>query len=754
MIQEIEPPKPMDDTELLAIIDRERNLAHGYQDELSEQRRKALYYYQGEAKEDLSPPEIDGRSAVVSKDVMEAVEWVLPSLIRIFTSSDDVVAFIPTKPGQEASAETATKYCNWVLNGDSRNNGFIIYHDAFKNSLIQRMAWVKVYHEEAYDERQEKYAGQSPAELMMLQQDPDVTIVAVQQEQEAVIADDGVTVIQPPYVTVTCIRRAYAGYTKVVGVPPEEVFVSKDSRDIEDLRFICHERRVTPSDLISMGYPQELVDQLGDDRSGETGEEDERDEMSSKWGMMEDDGADESQREITVVEAYVKVDYDQDGIAEWRCVKKSGTHILSNDVVDDHPFALATPILMPYQLIGMSIYDLLADIQRIKTSIQRQMLDNMYLQNNVRTEVVPGQVNLDDLLNPKPGGAIRVKQIGAMREIAPTNLIGNSLEALNAIDAVRQRRSGVNDMGSGLTADNLTNTPVGTIAQMVDQRNERVELMARVYAETFVKRLYKLILKCASQYQRDSLQILAAGQFLEVNPRDWQTNYNMQVSVGLGAQSKQAQIASFQMLMTVQRELLQAGLATPEQIGNAAVKLVEAMGHKDASRYVVDPSKLPPGQQIQGPPPPQDPNQSLAQAQVQAEQIKAQTAQQKAQIDAQIRQQELVNESQKAQLQAEVDVMVARIKAETDLAIAQMGDQTERDVENSKLALEVQKDIIPAIDTANAVGQVAQTIAAMQQELDNFKNAVAGIMSKPRNAKIVPIYDQSGRISDARIVEE
>ena len=692
MIQEIKAPEPMDDTELLSIIDRERSLAHGYHDELSEERRKALYYYQGEAKEDLSPPEVDGRSAVVSKDVMEAVEWALPSLIRIFTSSDDVVSFLPTRPGQEIGCKQATKYCNWVLNGDSRNNGFIIYHDAIKNSLIQKMAWVKVYHEEKWDERQETYYGQSPAHLMMLQQDPHIQIVAIVQEQEAVISPEGIT-ISPPLATVTAIRREDNSYTRVEGVPPEEVFVSRETRDIENVRAIFHERTMTASDLISLGIPPDVVESLGTDESGETGEKDERDDLNNKWGMEDEDGADESQRAVTVVEAYIKVDYDRDGVSEWRCVKKSGSVILSNDVVDDHPFALATPVLMPYQLVGLSMYDLLSDLQRVRTTLIRQMLDNMYGQNNVRTEVVANQVNLEDLLNPRPNGLVRVKTLGSVREIVPPNIIGNTLEAVAMFDGVRQRRSGVTEMGSGLSPEAINKTQAGVTVDLLQQAaRERIELMARVYAETFVKRMYKLILKCATQYLSKDLQILTGGQFMQVNPREWATNYNMQVAVGLGAQSKQAQVMSYQQLMSVQQQLLQVGLATPEHIGRAAVKMIEAMGHKDAGQYIIDPDTAPPGS-IQPPPPPQDPNAVLAQAQIQSEQIKAQSAQQKAMIDAEVKRQELVNESQAAQLQAEVDIAVAKIKQETDLLIAGVKDQTTRDVKGVEMLMEMQRQL-------------------------------------------------------------
>jgi hypothetical protein len=63
------------------------------------------------------------------------------------------------------------------------------------------------------------------------------------------------------------------------------------------------------------------------------------------------------------------------------------------------------------------MWDLVEDLQRIKTAITRQYLDNLYLANTPRTAVVEGQVNLDDLLNPRPGGLVRTKALDAMQTI-------------------------------------------------------------------------------------------------------------------------------------------------------------------------------------------------------------------------------------------------------------------------------------------------------------------------------------------------
>ena len=69
-----------------------------------------------------------------------------------------------------------------------------------------------------------------------------------------------------------------------------------------------------------------------------------------------------------------------------------------------------TPIIMPHRFYGRSVSELIEDIQLIKSTVMRQMLDNMYLTNNNRIAIQDGQVAMDDLLTNRPGGIVRTKQ--------------------------------------------------------------------------------------------------------------------------------------------------------------------------------------------------------------------------------------------------------------------------------------------------------------------------------------------------------
>lgn len=384
-----------------------------------------------------------------------------------------------------------------------------------------------------------------------------------------------------------------------IGVPPEEMRIAKDCRTIDDVRYIAHEVLRTTSDLISEGWPRKEVELLPKGNVNEADEERaERHDYDGSWDYNQDEG-DKSQRKVSVTEAYVRVDYDGDGKAEYRRILKAGTYIHENEVTDDHPFALFTPILMPYKAIGLSFYDLIEDLQRIKTALTRQVLDNVYLSNNPITEAVEGQVNLDDLLNPKPGGLRRVKQLGMTREVAIPFVAGAGLQIIEMIDQVRDTRSGVTETNSALNAESLSKGQMGSegVQSMMQAGAQRQRLIARVLAETGVKRLYKLILKLVTQYQDRPAQIEVNGEWLDIDPREWTTGFRLRVKVGVGTVEKQQEIQNLMLIGQAQEKLAQVGLVKPQNMYETATSLAKAMGYRDPERFFSPPDENPEPQQ-------------------------------------------------------------------------------------------------------------------------------------------------------------
>jgi hypothetical protein len=617
----------MTDSELKSILAAEiaDSLAH-LGGELSEQRRKALRYYLGEPFGN----EQEGRSKVVSTDVADVVEWILPALLKIFTAGDEVVRFEPTGPEDEEVAKQATEYVNWIFSRD--NSGFLNLHMLFKDALLQKNGIAKVWWEEGECATRESYLRKSFEEMQLVLADPDVEPIAHSEYQDRGVAmgPNGLQIeTAVTYHDLVVKRRRKSGAVRIMTVPPEEFLISRRARSIEEAPFVAHRLRKTVSELIEMGYDRDLVDRLpGSEDDDPTGERRERFALEEDHDRSAADRPNRAMREIWLTECYIKCDWDGDGIAERRkvTVAGSGQEILDNEAwAGPLPFVSLTPIPMPHRFFGLSIADLVMDLQLIKSSILRQILDNLYLSNNGR-HIISDQVNLDDLLTSRPGGIVRLKNgaLPGQGHILPLDtplVAAQAFPMLEYIDGVRENRTGVTRYMQGLDADTLNKTASG-INQIMTAAQQRVELIARVFAETGVKDLFRKILELVNRHQSAPRIIRLRNRWVPMDPREWNTQMDVSISVGLGTGNKDQMLTHLRSLLEIQVQAIrmQGGIEGPlvrlENVYNTLAKLVENAGLKSADPYFTDPAQRPP---MPPPPPaPQQPDPALAAVQQQA----------------------------------------------------------------------------------------------------------------------------------------
>lgn len=654
----------MDDAELKTLLAGELERAIGRDgDELSQERVTALKYYRGDPFGD----EEEGHSQVVSRDVAEAVDSIMPSLMRIFASGDEVVSFQPNGPEDEQASAQATDYTNLVFLKD--NDGFTVMHDWFKSALLYRLGVVKAWWEKEDETTTAQYRGLDDAQYEALATDPNVDVVehAVYQLEGGLGAAHNIKVR----------RTSETGCVKVCAVPPEEFLVEPGVARLQDAGFMAHRCRRTVSDLIADGYDRATVE-----RAASAGEDDWNEERierhaSEEGQRWERDAASDAMRQVWVSECYIRVDYDDDGVAELRKVTALGdsvAEILDNEEVDSHPFAILTPIPMPHSIIGRSIADLTADLQRIKSAVMRQMLDNLYLSNNPRKIVVEPHVNLDDLLTSRVGGIVRAAQPGMVETLAVEFTAAASFPMIEYLDGVREQRTGVTRYNQGLDADSLNKTAKG-ISIIANAGQQRIELIARVFAETGVKQLFRRILELVIKYQDKPRTIRLRNKWVSIDPREWSDKMDLSINVGLGTGNKQEQLGKIMGLLQLDEKLiaLQGGVNGPllklEHIYNKLKKVVEAADLKSVEQYYGDPGQEQQAPQQQGP----DPEMVKTQAEIQAMQVKTQAeialARERAGAEIEIKrmsaQADIEIERMKAQGQAEI----ARQKAASDVAL-------------------------------------------------------------------------------------
>jgi hypothetical protein len=286
---------------------------------------------------------------------------------------------------------------------------------------------------------------------------------------------------------------------------------------------------------------------------------------------------------------------------------------------------MVTPVPMPHKFYGLSMYDLIGDVQEIKTTLLRQILNNAYLQNNSRTVVVDGQANIDDLLTSRAGGIVRVKSPGAVSPMATPNFMQEGLAMIDKIDSIKEQRSGVTKVQMGLDADaiNKSHQTATTTNIMMNASTQRIELIARNFSEG-VKRMFQGLLTLICKHQDQDRIIQLRGKFVNMNPREWVDRYNATVQVGLGSGSQDQRLEVLGRVLAVQEKLISTGgmgIVDPQKIYNTLEKYLENAGYKDASQFFNNPAVTPPPP----PKPPQpDPTLMLAQQELRNRQAKDQ----------------------------------------------------------------------------------------------------------------------------------
>jgi hypothetical protein len=676
----------MTEFDLQAILDNEIDNAIGYiNTETVEERRQALMAYNREPYGN----EVEGRSTIVTGEVAEAVDGALPQLIRVFTQSDDVVRFEPKAPGDEEAAKQATEYCNWVLMND--NPGFEVFQTWFKDALLQKNGIVKVWWNDETDVVKESYKDLTEEELALLLSDGQMEIVSQEQNQVGEVptmVPDAmgmpVQTMQPIFSYNVRVKKVNKkGSVKVENVPPEEFLISKKARRIDEAPFVAHRKLTTRSELIAMGFKADDIDSLPafDDLTFTP----ERVARYPNGEQPDDPSLDTSMDEIETFECYIRTDFDKDGIAELRRVFYAGNTILENEEADFIPFCSVCPIPMPHKFFGHSLADRVTDIQKIKTTVTRQMLDNLYLSNNARMAVVDGQVNLDDMLTVTPGGIVRVKNPAAITPLAVPLVANQAFPMLGYMDEVQQKRTGVTQSSQGLDPNILQNTTATAIAMVQNAGAAKVELIARIFAETGVKDLFRRILHLVCKYQDKERIVRMRGKFVAVDPREWNNEYDMTVNVGLGTGNREQQMAMTAAVLQKQEQLLGTmGMAnpfvSPAQYRNTLGRFIESAGFKDTNEFF---REITPEieQQILTPQQPQpDPATAAlmqsAQAQIEIDRAKALNDIEiaKGKAAAQI---QLEREKAAAQLQ----LKTAEFQAEAQLKAAKVGAQITGNVE-------------------------------------------------------------------------
>jgi hypothetical protein len=669
------PVRPLTHDEIKGVLSREIDDAlGGLGSELSEERRRALQFYYGKPFGN----EQEGRSSVVLTDVTDTIEWSMPNLMLMLADSHIIARFHPTKPEEEEAADQATEYINHVFLNECR--GWELLYEWFKTGLLEKNGFVKVYVEERVEPKVDTYYGLDEEQVGLVLSEEGTEAIEHTARVESI---DGV----PMELYDLKVRtRRPERRIRIDGIPPEECLTARRLIDFDDeVPFMAHRKKVTVSQLIAQGYDADTVAALPSDDTPEY--EQARVERLSEdetFPVTTAERADAASREIWLTECYIRIDEDGDGYAELRKITVVGENaltILDDEIINWNPFAYLCPIPMPHKFYGLSVADLVMDLQLIRSTLLRQTLDNLYLTNNSRVAVVEGRVNLDDLMVSRPGGIVRVREQGAVEPLAVQPHGPMAMNMLEFLEGVKENRTGITRYNQGLDSSSLNKTATG-VTRIMNASYARLQLVAKVYAEVGMKQLFRLLLRSMVEGGMRKRVVKLRGEWVTVDPSTWNADMNVQVEVGLGVGQAAERVDNIQRVLEIQGALHERGfggyMVEPQHVYNAVSDLTDAIAVTGGppDRYFSDPRK-------KGPPPPEPPDPEM---------VKEQNQQQDRQVARQLEQGELARHQsadaelanfRKLELEEKMALERDKLAQEKEIALAEL--ESKERIEREKI---------------------------------------------------------------------
>ena len=663
----------MTEDQIISILNRELRASSGYiGGEIVTRRRKSLEYYLGKPFGN----EQEGRSQVVSTDVSDTVESFMPSLMKIFTAGDNIFHCEPAGPEDEKVAKQASDYINHVFYKENR--GFSAIYTAFKDALVQKNGILKVYWDDSEKTTREEYKRLTDDEYNLLIADKEVSVTEHKEYEEEFEDNNGKVIDTVKFHDVVIHKTRMYGQVKIDPIPPEEFLIERRAKSIDTANFVCHRVNMTRTELVEMGYDKGIVYNLPTGDSEYYLEDRQVRYQDTDFSAPQDRG-DNSTDEVLIHECYVRLDVNGDGKSELLKICLAGTgayRILAMDEIDSIPFVSMTPIIMPHRFYGRSVSELIEDIQLIKSTVMRQMLDNMYLTNNNRIAIQDGQVAMDDLLTNRPGGIVRTKQppSNVMQVMTAQPITEQASGLLAYLDSVREARSGVTKSAQGLQSDSLNTDTATGMNQVLTQSQMRMELIARTFAETGVKDLGVKIFELLCKYQQKEKLVRIRGEFVPMTPYEWRDRVNLSVKVGLGTGSKEQQLILLNGILQRQLQAIQlqqnvyGPVVNLKNIYSTLQKLVENAGLGSVEPFFMDP-EVGAAQMPQLPPKPPTEFEKVSLAQVQGEN-------QRAILDSEVQMKKLEASLRQKLLDFELEVKEMELKYGTKINELEMRNRS------------------------------------------------------------------------------
>jgi len=605
----IEPPemgKPLSEEDILYYVKKDIEAAKIFHDELTEKLIRSYNSYHAIIDQKYNIP---GRSTIVSSDVMDTIEWMMPSLMRVFTAAQDIIVIEPVGGEDVESAEQHQALINYQFT--YKMDGFTKFYTWFKDALIYGLGVVKLTWETFYDKREFSYEELTQEQFQALASQQNISIEAFDEYEVANVElyspEKGE--IERTVLPSTTMYKNVKGFIKRITysgpwletIPVSSFYIEPGARSVREANFVAHRVRRT-LDYLKRMQREGVYHNVENLIPNAEGDEEDYDkyyllESQSKYGKDVDDLPDIPGREYKWVwECWVKLDVDGDGLLEPLLVTICDDVVLRvEENPFDHgepPFETIVPIIDCHKIYGVSITDLVLEFQRLKTALYRNVFDNVAFSINnwflVRRD---SGTDITALAQVKPGSVVFTEDVNeGVREMTPRPLPPGIFNLFEYLDSSKENRTGVTRYNQGLNAASLNKTATG-ISAIMTASQQRIELIARLFAETGVKHLFRKMISLNQQFITNDFVLRLFGKPLMISPDKLDGSFDLMVNVGIGAGLKELQQSQMINLLNIMPNLAQLGLVTPKHIYYVISKLLESMGYKNIESFIQNPGE-------------------------------------------------------------------------------------------------------------------------------------------------------------------
>ena len=529
-------------------------------------------------------PILSKTSDLVSTDVADTIEWALPSLMKVFTGSDEVITIAGVTEEDDTKAETMQELLVYQL--QRQNKFFPILYNWMKDALITGMGIIKCYWErtEGYTTEQTTLNNEA---LQALQQ-TGVPIVSIEGPD---IYGDFVVTYQSPYY----VKNA----PKIENILVSDFIYSSDAKSLEEANFVAQKRKVTMSYLRereAQGVYANIDEIKTEDFRQSKIESPIEQVIGDKYNDLTFNEEDKARLEVVIYECYTKMDINGDGILEDMIITICGDTIIriEQNYMGRHPFFTISPTKDPHRIwVKRSYAELIGELQDLKVALTRQIMHNVALNNDPKMLLAEDAINIDDYIQGRK--VIRMKSGHSLSEVAmpmPVHpLSPQTFQFLEYIEGQKENRTGITRYNQGLDANSLNKTATG-ISAILGQSSQRLELIARMFAETGIYELFRFMVSLNQKFIDQNTVIRLTNKSLKINPEDLTGNFDLVVNAGISIATKESTIMATQTLLTALMQANAGGymVSTPENIYNLFKKWIESIGFKNYGDYITDPA--------------------------------------------------------------------------------------------------------------------------------------------------------------------